>query len=395
MALPPDGAAGIEHSNIFVRGLPADLDEDEMRALFQPFGIIDSCRVLRNARSQGYGFVKFSLHHEALTAIDTMNGHVIDPLVGPIEVKFANADPTSRLLQQTPSDNLYIRNLPSSFTEADLAHLFSPFGGVKECRMLPPPLGTSPSATTHTCGGLVRLANPEVATAAIEQLNAGPPLPGSTLPLMVRYADTPEEKLRKAAKKERLTPAPVRGAVTGRSAEVPAVPLPPGFMAFNSQPSGAVYPNRTQGFNGAPVQQGFGMPPQARPPAMVMPYGGRPTAFYTQDAMKLLMLSPQDGNGGSYQAAGRGPPTSLYLKNLPPEADRLYLYEFFAPLGPVQSVRVLEDENGQCRGVGFVNYADNASALAAIQALNGAPVAGGRILHVSLQPPRERSARPA
>ena len=28
-----------------------------------------------------------------------------------------------------------------------------------------------------------------------------------------------------------------------------------------------------------------------------------------------------------------------------------------------------------------------------LQALNGAPVAGGRVLHVSLQPPRERSAR--
>ena len=50
------------------------------------------------------------------------------------------------------------------------------------------------------------------------------------------------------------------------------------------------------------------------------------------------------------------------------QADRLYLYEFFAPHGAVLSVRVLTDDAGACRGVGFVNYADNASALAAVQA---------------------------
>ena len=44
--------------------LPADLDEEGLRLLFQSFGIIDSCRVLRNARAQGYGFVKFSQQHE-------------------------------------------------------------------------------------------------------------------------------------------------------------------------------------------------------------------------------------------------------------------------------------------------------------------------------------------
>lgn len=43
---------------------------------------------------------------QALTAISSMNGTVVDPDAGPMEVKFANADPASRALQQTPSDNL-------------------------------------------------------------------------------------------------------------------------------------------------------------------------------------------------------------------------------------------------------------------------------------------------
>ena len=68
--------------------------------------------------------------------------------------------------------------------------------------MLHPPPG---AATGSTSGGLVRLASIEAAAAAIEQLNARPPLPGAALPLLVRYADSPEEKQRKAAKKERMT----------------------------------------------------------------------------------------------------------------------------------------------------------------------------------------------
>ena len=67
--------------------------------------------------------------------------------------------------------------------------------------MLHPPPGT---AVASTSGGLVRLTGLEAAAAAIEQLNASPPLPGAALPLLVRYADTAEEKQRKAAKKERL-----------------------------------------------------------------------------------------------------------------------------------------------------------------------------------------------
>ncbi len=67
--------------------------------------------------------------------------------------------------------------------------------------MLHPPPGTAPGSTS---GGLVRLLSLEAAAAAIEQLNATAPLPGASQPLLVRYADTLEEKQRKAAKKERM-----------------------------------------------------------------------------------------------------------------------------------------------------------------------------------------------
>lgn len=82
--------------------------------------------------------------------------------------------------------------------------------------------------------------------------------------------------------------------------------------------------------------------------------------------------------------------SSLYIKNLPPDADKLFLYENFATYGAILSVKVLHDpQTGQCRGVGFVNYSDHQSAVRAIQALHGTKV-GDRLLHVSLQAPRIR-----
>ncbi|MEW5316810.1 MAG: hypothetical protein WDW38_008160 [Sanguina aurantia] len=77
--------------------------------------------------------------------------------------------------------------------------------------------------------------------------------------------------------------------------------------------------------------------------------------------------------------------TSLYIKNLPLEADNLFMYETFSPYGAILSVKVLvNEETGKCRGVGFVNFSDRAAALRAVQCLNGA-VVGGVVLSVSLQ----------
>lgn len=81
------------------------------------------------------------------------------------------------------------------------------------------------------------------------------------------------------------------------------------------------------------------------------------------------------------------PPCSLYVKNLPADADRLFLYEKFAPHGAIYSVKVLPDEQtGKCKGVGFVNYGDVVGARRAINALNGSKV-GEKLLHVSEQTP--------
>ena len=85
------------------------------------------------------------------------------------------------------------------------------------------------------------------------------------------------------------------------------------------------------------------------------------------------------------QAACVAVPVSLYVKNLPSNADELWLYKAFAPFGAITSVRALRDRDTTAlRGVGFVNYVDATAAQAAMAQLNAWPV-DGRRLSVELQ----------
>jgi len=80
-------------------------------------------------------------------------------------------------------------------------------------------------------------------------------------------------------------------------------------------------------------------------------------------------------NGGS----------SIYIKGLPEDADKLWLYEKFSRFGGILSVRVLVDEHsGRCNGIGFVNFTNSESACAAHEIMNGVNM-GERLLHVMVQ----------
>ena len=84
----------------------------------------------------------------------------------------------------------------------DLKDLFGPFGSVQECRIL------HRGDDIRGAGALVRMNNVAAASQAILALHGQYPHNQSgemsTIPLLVRYADSPEEKARKQARKEQL-----------------------------------------------------------------------------------------------------------------------------------------------------------------------------------------------
>lgn len=67
--------------NIFVANLNFKVREDDLREMFEAFGIVDSVRVItdRNSgRSKGYGFVEMPNEDEANRAINELNNSEAD-----------------------------------------------------------------------------------------------------------------------------------------------------------------------------------------------------------------------------------------------------------------------------------------------------------------------------
>ncbi len=78
----------------------------------------------------------------------------------------------------------------------------------------------------------------------------------------------------------------------------------------------------------------------------------------------------------------------LYVGNLSYSAGENDLRDLFSPYGTVESVAVITDrDTGRSKGFGFVEFANDAEAQAAIAALNGKDMSG-RALTVSPARPK-------
>lgn len=63
--------------NILVRNLPRTITENELRALFAPFGAIVSLNIVMDAatgKSKGFGYVEMPNLKEAKSAVAALNG---------------------------------------------------------------------------------------------------------------------------------------------------------------------------------------------------------------------------------------------------------------------------------------------------------------------------------
>jgi RNA recognition motif-containing protein len=68
-------------NKLFVGGISWDTDDSGLRAAFEPFGEVREAKVITDrdtGRSRGFGFVTLANSDEARTAIEAMNGAVLD-----------------------------------------------------------------------------------------------------------------------------------------------------------------------------------------------------------------------------------------------------------------------------------------------------------------------------
>ena len=75
----------------------------------------------------------------------------------------------------------------------------------------------------------------------------------------------------------------------------------------------------------------------------------------------------------------------LFIGGFPLDIHELQLAELVAPYGDIQTVKLVRDKKTRvCKGYGFIEMVDRASADRAVQALNGQPM-GGRLLTLNIR----------
>eukprot|EP00413_Alexandrium_margalefii_P035484 CAMPEP_0204591330 /NCGR_PEP_ID=MMETSP0661-20131031/50300_1 /ASSEMBLY_ACC=CAM_ASM_000606 /TAXON_ID=109239 /ORGANISM="Alexandrium margalefi, Strain AMGDE01CS-322" /LENGTH=111 /DNA_ID=CAMNT_0051601447 /DNA_START=8 /DNA_END=343 /DNA_ORIENTATION=+ len=88
--------------------------------------------------------------------------------------------------------------------------------------------------------------------------------------------------------------------------------------------------------------------------------------------------------GGKGGFKSRTDAQQLYVKGLPPDTTDGDLHEIFGPFGaiPPKGIKATLSPDGQCTGVGWVDFVQESDAEKAAQALHGTMLADGSSLRV-------------
>ncbi|XP_073649128.1 polyadenylate-binding protein 1-like isoform X1 [Tursiops truncatus] len=191
------GARAMEFTNIYVKNLHVDVDEQCLQDLFSQFGKILSVKVMRDdgGHSRGFGFVNFETHEEAQKAVTDMNGREVSGrllYVGRAQKRVERQNELKRRFEQMKQDrltryqgvNLYVKNLDDSIDDEKLRKEFSPYGVITSAKVM--------TEGGHSKGfGFVCFSSPEEATKAVTEMNGR--IVG-TKPLYVALAQRKEER---------------------------------------------------------------------------------------------------------------------------------------------------------------------------------------------------------
>ncbi|KAJ0984356.1 hypothetical protein J5N97_002712 [Dioscorea zingiberensis] len=153
-------------ANIFIKNLDKGIDNKALYDTFSVFGNILSCKVATDSsgQSKGYGFVQFDLEEAAKSAIDRLDGMLMNDkkvFVGP----FLRKQERENYVDKTKFNNVFVKNLSESTTEDDLQNIFGEYGVITSAVVMKEGDGKS------KCFGFVNFVNSDDAAQAVQELN--------------------------------------------------------------------------------------------------------------------------------------------------------------------------------------------------------------------------------
>ncbi|GLJ18803.1 hypothetical protein SUGI_0335730 [Cryptomeria japonica] len=153
-------------ANIFIKNLDKAIDNRGLYDTFSTFGTILSCKVAtdNNAQSKGYGFVQYDQEEAAQSAIEKLNGMLLNGKQVYVGL-FVRRQERERSMGTSKFSNVFVKNLSETTTDEDLQNVFSNFGTITSAVVMRDVDGKSKGF------GFVNFENADDAANAVDNLN--------------------------------------------------------------------------------------------------------------------------------------------------------------------------------------------------------------------------------
>ncbi|XP_064898261.1 CUGBP Elav-like family member 5 isoform X4 [Columba livia] len=396
----PDSMKDLDAIKLFVGQIPRNLEEKDLKPLFEQFGKIYELTVLKDRYTgmhKGCAFLTYCARDSAIKAQTALHEQKTLPgMARPIQVKPADSE------SRGGDRKLFVGMLNKQQSEDDVLRLFEPFGVIDECTVLRGPDGNSKGCA------FVKFSSHTEAQAAIHALHGSQTMPlmqqqttvlstshGSYLSPGVAFSPCHIQQIG-AVSLNGLPAAPIAPASGLHSPPLLGTAAMPGLVAPISNGFTGVIPFP----NGHPtletVYTNGLVPYSAQSPSVaetlhpaftgVQQYAAvYPTTTITPIAQSIPQPPPI-----LQQQQREGPEgCNLFIYHLPQEFGDNELMQMFLPFGNIISSKVFMDRaTNQSKCFGFVSFDNPSSAQTAIQAMNGFQI-GMKRLKVQLKRPKD------
>ncbi|XP_056370159.1 CUGBP Elav-like family member 4 isoform X4 [Oenanthe melanoleuca] len=441
---------------LFIGQIPRNLDEKDLKPLFEEFGKIYELTVLKDrftGMHKGCAFLTYCERESALKAQSALHEQKTLPGMNrPIQVKPADSESRG-------DRKLFVGMLNKQQSEDDVRRLFEAFGNIEECTILRGPDGNSKGCA------FVKYSSHAEAQAAINALHGSQTMPGASSSLVVKFADTDKERTMRrmqqmAGQMGMFNPMAIQFGAYGAYAQalmqqqaaimasvaqggylnpmaafaaaqmqqmaalnmnglaaapmtptsggstppgitapaVPSIPSPIGVNGFtglppqaNGQPAAeAVFANGIHPYPGVWHQISFQEAPTfASSKPCLQPHLCAAQSPTAADPLQQAYAGVQQYAGPAYPAAygqisqafPQPPPMIPQQQREGPEGCNLFIYHLPQEFGDAELMQMFLP-------FGFVSFDNPASAQAAIQAMNGFQI-GMKRLKVQLKRPKD------